>query len=98
MTDSRDIGDPRDRQLRDYLLGRLPEQAAHDLEARYFDDEELYDRLLETQHDLTDAWARGELSDADRREVEARLLSGADGLRRARVATALARLDGSRAE
>jgi hypothetical protein len=82
-----------DRQLRDYLLGRLTDEARRSLEDAYFADQDLYDRLLEMQNDLIDAWARRALPPDERRAVEERLLSGPSGNERKRLAIALAHVD-----
>jgi hypothetical protein len=82
--------------LREYLLGRLPDEARGALEEAYFADQDLYDRLLEMQNDLVDAWARNALSPDDRRAVEERLLSGPSGSERKRLALTLARADHAR--
>lgn len=82
-----------DMRMRAYLLGDLPEDESLQLEARYFEDEECYDTLLEAQYDLIDAYVRGALSPSEQRAVEQRLLASSDGPRQALVARALHQLE-----
>jgi hypothetical protein len=91
MTESDLDLDRSDDRLRAYLLGRLSDEDRHALEEVYFADEEVFDRLLDMQHDLVDAWARGALGREDRAAVEERLLDPSTGELRMRMAKALAR-------
>jgi hypothetical protein len=52
---------PDDAQIRQYLLGRLGEQDATDLERRYFDDSELMERLGIIEQELIDDYVQGRL-------------------------------------
>ena len=58
-----------------YLLGQLPEEEQAELERRYLADDILFEELLATEDDLRDSYARGELSSADRKTFEQRLLT-----------------------
>ncbi len=55
-----------DIQLRDYLLGRLPESDAERLEEDLIESEEVYLTLRTLEDDLFDEYARGDLDDKDR--------------------------------
>src|SRR6185436_10865165 len=79
-----------ERRMRAYLLGDLPPGERADVEARVFDNDDDYERMLDLQYDLIDAYASGTLSPAEREAVEQRLLSHPDGQRRAVLARALA--------
>jgi hypothetical protein len=87
----------RDGRLRAYLLGGLQAGERQEIESRMFEDEEAYDRLLEAQYDLIDAYARDALTEDARGEVEQRLLGTPEGPDRARLARALALLERPRA-
>jgi hypothetical protein len=55
-----------DTALRDYLLGRLSESEAEQMESAALEDEELFLALRATEGDLFDELARGELDESDR--------------------------------
>lgn len=57
-----------------YLLGQLSEQEQADLERLYLMDDALFEQLLAIEDELRDTYVRGELSRADRRAFEQRLL------------------------
>jgi hypothetical protein len=77
-----------DSKLRDYLLRRLPEAEAQQLEERMLDDDELFMTLRSVEDDLVDAVARGELDDDARAAFEQRYRGQPS---RVRFARALAR-------
>lgn len=56
-------------QLDAYLLRRLPEESQTEVEDRYFDDDELFTRLVEREDDLLDRWASGTLDEEDARRL-----------------------------
>jgi anti-sigma factor RsiW len=58
-----------------YLLGQLPEEEQAELERRYLADDTLFEEFLAIEDDLRDAYARGELSGADREAFEQGLLA-----------------------
>lgn len=60
--------------LTGYLLDRLPADRRRELEARYFEDDRLYDELLAAADDLLEAYLHGELAAADREQVREHLL------------------------
>jgi hypothetical protein len=79
MSDGRDVQTGRDEEMRAFLLGRLSGDRRAQLEEQFFDDEDAYDALMSVRYDLLDEYANGRLSEADRLQVEERLLgAGAD--------------------
>lgn len=56
-------------QLDAFLLRRLPEDSQTEVEDRYFDDDELFTRLIEREDDLLDRWAAGSLGEEDGRRL-----------------------------
>jgi len=78
-----------DQEIRRYLLGSLPEQDEIALETAYFGDATLLDRVEAIANDLTDEYAAGRMSPADRAQFERRLLSSAEGREDAAFAQAL---------
>lgn len=78
-----------DRQVTDYLLGRLaaPDRAL--LEERFFADDDFADRMFEREDDLLDELAAGTLGPADERALVDRLMCTPEGARRAAFARAL---------
>lgn len=92
MSDAAPAPDRDEPRLRAYLLGGLTDAERAAIEARFFEDEGLYEHLLGVQYDLIDAYARDELTPAERAEVEHRLIQGAEGARRLQLATALGHL------
>ncbi len=75
MTDSEKNNErAEEREMRQYWLGELAPEAERRLEERFSDDQELFDRLLGVREELFDAYARGELSEAEQERFERRLL------------------------
>jgi hypothetical protein len=56
--------------MRRYFLGDLPQEERDRLENRYLADGEIFEELIATEHDLIDAYVRGELTDDERRKFE----------------------------
>ncbi len=52
-------------ELRAYLLDKLTQEERSLLEERMFADDELFDRMLDAENDLVDAYAAGRLSPGD---------------------------------
>jgi anti-sigma factor RsiW len=75
-----------------YLLGDLPEEEQVLIEDRAFSDRECARAIVAVENDLIDEYARGELSDADRRRFERRFLVSAERRRKVEFARALATL------
>src|SRR5919112_1008294 len=79
-----------DATLVRYLLGDLPPGDTEKLDERSVVDAAFADRLRGVEHDLADAYVRGELPDADRRRWE-RIFGVSDaGRDQLRLAQALA--------
>lgn len=87
--------DPRGGQevclSREYLLGRLDEAAAEQVQARLLEDEEWCAEIQSAEDDLLDDWAQGRLAGEDRAGFESRYLASGHGRSRAAFALALAR-------
>jgi anti-sigma factor RsiW len=74
-----------------YLLGELSEFEQDQLEARYFVDDALFERLLEIEDDLIDRYARGDISDRERLRLERHFLKSPARRTRVRFAEAMLR-------
>jgi anti-sigma factor RsiW len=74
--------------LRRYILGELPDSERDALSEDYFDNDALFDELLDVETELFDEYARGDMSSAERKSFE----QYASGLkdRESRIATAYA--------
>lgn len=81
--------DTADRDARRYLLGRLPEEERDALELRLLTDDDTYRAVLAAEDELLDAYARGELSAADRRAFDEHLRPQPDLAERLSFARAL---------
>ena len=79
-----------DDELRDWLLQRLPDSRRELLEGLLVGNTDFSVRLLDVEHGLIDAHARGELDVDDRHAVERYLIADPSGRRRAVVAHAIA--------
>lgn len=60
---------PNRDEVRDYLLGRLTGPARDSVAAHVLEDEDVFALARETEDDLLDALARGDLSDAEAAEA-----------------------------
>lgn len=74
-------------QLRRFLLGELGEDERQHVEEQFVVDPEYRERVLAAEDDLIEDYAEGSLSEAERRQVVARILSTPD--RRQKLRTAL---------
>src|SRR2546421_5762860 len=63
-----------DRLARQYLLGELSESEGAKVEEEFFEDDEAFERLNSVEDELIDAYTLGQLSSADRRRFEQRLM------------------------
>src|SRR5579864_4122167 len=79
----------QERRMIQYLLGRLPEPEQAEVEARYLADDDCFAELLAIEDELRDAYARGELSAADRDAFERRLLASSQQATRQEFARTL---------
>jgi uncharacterized protein (DUF2236 family) len=77
------------RVLADYLLGKLSEAEREQLADRYFEDDALFDQLLEAENDLLDRYVRNQLHPNDRHRFELYVDKLPDGRHEVAVATAL---------
>ncbi len=80
---------PSDAMLVRYVLGTLPADEAERLDELSIADGDVAARLRGVEHDLADAYARGELSGDDRRRWEERYLATRWGRDELRFAEAL---------
>jgi hypothetical protein len=79
----------QDDQIRQYLLGDLPESEEREIEIAYFRDPDLLARLELARKDLADDYAATRLSPADREKFERRILATAEGTEQVAIARAL---------
>jgi anti-sigma factor RsiW len=75
-----------------YLLGRLSEREAIEVEDRAFSDAAYLGSLQAAEADLIDAWVNGELSEPDSRVFEQRFLTSPERRRKVEFARDLARI------
>jgi hypothetical protein len=73
-----------------YLLGGLSESERERIEEAYFADDEAFEQMLIAEEELTDAYARGELSAEERGRFEALFLASPRGRERVHFARSLA--------
>lgn len=74
-----------------YLLGLASPAEREHVESEYFHDADAFQRMLAAEDDLIDAYARGELSDEERRRFEQRFLKSTQGKDRVQFSRALTR-------
>lgn len=79
------------KKLTRYVLGELDERERERLEADYFEDDDAFEQMLIAEEELTDAYARGELSVEESARFEACYLSSPRGRERVQFSRALAR-------
>jgi hypothetical protein len=79
--------------LRDYLLGQLAEPEAERLDELSITDDECAERIRAVEHDLVDAFARGELHGVVLEQFRSRYLTTRRGREATRFADALQSLD-----
>jgi hypothetical protein len=65
----------KDREMVDYLLGNMSEEAEAQFEERYFADDEMFERFLISKDELIDDYAQGRLSNSERERFERRFLN-----------------------
>src|SRR4030095_11240079 len=86
----------KDRDVRRYLLGQLPEQEAAALERAYFQDGEVLEQVWAAENELVDAYVAGTLPTADRGAFESHYLASAVHQQRVATARALRAAAGTR--
>lgn len=79
--------------IRDYLLGQLPEAETERLDELSITDDECAERIRAVEHDLVDAFARGELQGVVVEQFRSRYLTTPRRREAARFAEALQSLD-----
>jgi anti-sigma factor RsiW len=79
--------------IRDYLLGQLPESEIERLDELTITDDECAERVRAVEHDLVDAFARGELAGVVLEQFRSRYLTTAERRDAARFAEALQSLN-----
>lgn len=82
-----------DQTIRDYLLGQLPESDTERLDELSITDEACAERIRAVEHDLVDAFARGELEGVVLEQFRSRYLTTPQRREAARFAEALQSLD-----
>lgn len=65
-----------------FLLGGGTEAERERLEAEFFADDDAFQQMIAAEDDLIDAYARGELSDSERRQFEQRFMNTSAGRER----------------
>lgn len=75
--------------MRRYLLGTSPPGERAEVERAYLSDQDQFEELNEAENDLIDAYVRGRLSAADRKEFEKHYLSSQQRRKRLQFAAAL---------
>jgi hypothetical protein len=73
-----------------YLLGQMSEPERLEVQDRLFSDDEFCDSIAEVETDLIDAYARGELTPAEREQMEQSILASPAARKRVEFAAALA--------
>ena len=81
----------RERTLRRYLLGTLPEEDCIRIEQDFLSGDEVYTELVALEDELHHDYARGGLEAAERARFEERFLRSSEGRRKVEDARALAR-------
>src|SRR5688500_5080039 len=79
--------------IRDYLLGQLPESETERLDELTITDDQCAERVRAVEHDLVDAFARGELAGVGLEQFRSRYLTTPQRRDTTRFAEALQSLD-----
>ena len=83
-------------QIKDYLLGRLPEADEADFELRLLSDPSLGEEFDTLVDEITDEYLQGELPDDERQRVQQYFLSSPERQKKLEFATELLRRAGAR--
>lgn len=89
---------PGHKVLVQYLLGELSEGERAELAERYFQDDDLFEELLEVESELIDKCVRGSLSEKDQQALMRYLASLPDGQEKLALARALTQITGAERE
>ncbi len=76
-------------KIKDYLLGRLSEEAESEIEARLLTDPEFYEELSIGEDDLIEQYLSGAMSAADRDAFESHFVRSSERQQKVRFARAL---------
>lgn len=71
-----------------YLLGLCSQADRECIESEYFEDEDAFQKMLAAEDDLIDAYARGDLTNEERRRFEKHFLRSSRGRKRVQFARA----------
>ena len=81
---------PTDHErIKDYLLGRIPEEEDAEVGARLLTDHQFYEELSIVEDELVDRYLGGTLSDSDRESFESHFVSSYERQQKIRFARAL---------
>ena len=81
---------PTDHErIKDYLLGRIPEEEDAEVGARLLTDHQFYEELSIVEDELIDRYLGGTLSDSDRESFESHFVSSYERQQKVRFARAL---------
>lgn len=81
---------PTDHErIKDYLLGRIPEEEDAEVGARLLTDHQFYEELSIVEDELIDRYLGGTLSDSDRESFESHFVSSYERQQKIRFARAL---------
>jgi len=97
MADPKNFNIDDDAAISRYLLGLSQETERAAIQERIFQDEDYFERVRSVQQELIDAYVRGELSNSEREQVKAVLLSAGRGKGDLAFARALAAVTGAHA-
>ena len=81
-----------DKLARQYLLGELSESEVAKVEEEFFEDDEAFERLNSVEDELIDAYTIGQLSSAEHKRFEQRLLLSAAQRERVKFSRTLLRI------
>lgn len=83
------MADASNERIKDYLLGRIPEEEDAEVGARLLTDHQFYEELSIVEDELIDRYLGGTLSDSDRESFESHFVSSYERQQKIRFARAL---------
>lgn len=83
------MADDRDRELKQYLLGSLPEPAMQAIEESYFADATLFDRVAQAEHALIDDFLEQRLTRPELDQFQTHFVAAPARAKRVAIARAL---------
>jgi hypothetical protein len=84
------------RRMMRYLLGQMTPEERASFEALYIENDELFNELVETEHEMLGAYVSGGISAEERRQIEEQYLTTPERRDRVAFARALLRLSEER--